>query len=144
MGNLPRVSIVIVNWNGLEFLNACLNSLNNLNYPKSKLEIILVDNNSIDGSVKFVKENFPQVRTIKLEGNNYCKSNNVGIKAAKGKYVALLNNDTIVDKNWLIELVKVIEKDKKIGGVGGKILFMDGKINSAGQKRAHNFSWYDI
>jgi len=140
------VSVIVVNYNGKKFLKDCFESLMNLNYPKSRLEIIMVDNGSTDGSIEFVKENFPKVKILKNDVNNYCRANNLGIKHSKGEYIAFLNNDTKVDKNWLIELIKVIERDKSIGGVGGKILFKDGKdgrIESTGHKALPNFYWTD-
>lgn len=140
---LPQVSIVIVNHNGLKFLKECFESLYATDYPRNKLEVIMVDNCSQDKSVEFVKENYPWVKVILNEDNNYCRANNLGIKASKGKYVVLLNNDTKVDKNWLIELVKVMESDEKIGAVGSKILFMDGKIQSVGHQEYPNFYWGD-
>src|SRR4030042_480542 len=104
----PLVSVITVNYNGRRFLAGCFKSLLNLKYPKDKLEIFMVDNNSRDDSVQFVHKNFPEIKVIHNDINNYCRGNNLGISRSKGKFVALLNNDTKVDKNWLGELVKVI------------------------------------
>jgi len=114
-----------------------------MDYPSARLDIILVDNNSKDGSVKFVKSRFPKVKIIKNNINNYCASNNLGIKAAKGEYIALLNNDTEVDRGWLKELLNVMRKNKRIGALSSKILFMDGKIQSTGHQEYPNFYWGD-
>ncbi|MGE4357604.1 MAG: glycosyltransferase [Candidatus Omnitrophota bacterium] len=137
----PLVSIIVVNYNGKRFLKDCFDSLMNLNYPKSKLEIIMVDNGSNDGSIEFVKENYPKIRILKNDVNNYCRANNLGIKHAKGEYIAFLNNDTKVDKEWLNELIKVITSDENIGGVGGKTLYPDGKISNVGHYELPNFYW---
>ena len=137
------VSVITVNYNGKRHLKHCFDSLYSLNYPKSKIEIIMVDNGSIDSSIDFVEENYPKIRIICNDENNYCRANNLGIKGAKGDYIALINNDTRVHKNWLIELMEVIGKDKTIGVVGSKILFQDGKINSTSHSELPNFYWVD-
>ncbi len=144
MKTLPPVSIVIANFNGRKYLDKCLFSLLNLNYPKNSLEIILVDNGSSDDSVEFVKNQYAQVTVIQNKVNNYCMANNLGIKASKNKYIAFINNDTYVDKNWLIELIRIIETDKEIGCVGSKILFSDGRINSVGHQEFPGFYWGDL
>lgn len=136
---LPEVSIVIVNHNGKELLKTCLDSLNDLNYPKEKTEIILIDNNSKDTSVAFVKKNYKRIKIKSLKDNNYCKALNVGIKLSKGEFVAFLNNDTKVEPDWLSELINTISIDKKIGAVGSKILFFNKRINSAGMIEFPNF-----
>jgi len=143
MKKLSKVSIIIVNFNGEKFIEKCLKSLNNINYPPNKVEIIVVDNGSKDKSLKIIKNKFPKVKIITNPVNNYCKSNNLGIKNSKGELIAFLNNDTKVDKNWLIELVKVIQTDKKIGVAGSKIIFHNGLINSAGQREHPLFYFKD-
>jgi len=140
---LPLVSIITVNYNGKQFLNDCFKSLLNLNYPKNKLEIFMVDNGSVDGSLDCVRKNFPTVKVIINSENNYTKANNLGIKAAKGDYTALINNDVKVDKNWLKELLYVIGTNPKIGCVCSKVLFPDGRIQSTGHYEFPNFYWSD-
>lgn len=140
----PKVSIVIVNYNGLRFLNECLFSLYNLNYPGPEPEIILIDNNSSDESVSFVKKNYPSVKIIVNEINNYCRAINLGCEASSSDYLITLNNDTRVEKNWLLELVRVILRDEKIAAVGSKVLFNDGRINSVGHKALPNDYWSDL
>ena len=137
----PLVSIIVVNYNGKKYLKGCFASLLGLNYPKNKLEIIMVDNGSRDDSVQFVRDNFPRLKVLQNDTNNYCRANNLGISKSRGKYVALLNNDTKVTKNWLKELIKVAESDKSIGAVGSKILLPDGKIQNAGHVALPNFYW---
>ncbi|MBM3254160.1 MAG: glycosyltransferase, partial [Candidatus Omnitrophica bacterium] len=141
---LPDVSIIIVNFNGKQYLEKCFNSLFNLNYPKSHIEVIMVDNGSSDDSIDFTKKHFSKVKIIQNDVNNYCKANNLGIKESKGEFVALINNDTRVDKNWLIELIRVITNDRKIGATGSKILFPDGKINSISHQEFPDFYWGDL
>ena len=141
---IPSVSVITVNYNGKKFLNGCFNSLLHLNYPKNKLEIFMVDNGSGDSSVEYVRKKFPKVKIIINDENNYTKANNLGIKAAKGEYLALINNDVKVDKNWLVSLIKTAQADNSIGAVGSKILFMDGHIQSVGHQEYPNFYWTDI
>jgi len=137
----PKVSIIILNWNGKEDTTECLESLKRISY--SNYEIILVDNGSSDGSVEFLKERYPQIEIIENGRNlGFAEGNNVGIKKAieKGtEYVLLLNNDTIVDPKFLGELVKVAESNPKIGIAGPKTYYYDynGRkdiINFAGGK----------
>jgi len=124
----PLISISIVNLNGREYLKDCLSSIKSLNYPQNKLEIILVDNGSSDDSVKFTSENYPDVKIIKNSKNlGFAAANNQAAKAARGEYIAFLNNDTKVDKNWLIELLRPIYRDREVVVSGSKVLSMDGK-----------------
>jgi GT2 family glycosyltransferase len=130
--NYPQVSIITVNFNGKKYLKRFFDSLFKLNYPKDKLKVIFVDNLSTDNSVAMVRKNYPQVKVISNDVNNYCKANNLGIRASATELVALVNNDTKMDKDWLMELVRVISQDRKIACVGGKILNMKGVIQNAG------------
>lgn len=139
----PFVTVITVNYNGKKYLKDCFNSLYELDYPPDKLEIIMVDNGSTDDSMEFIKNNFPKIKIIHNNVNNYCKANNLGIKEAKGEFIALLNNDTIVDKNWLKELLEIINGEKNIGMVSSKILFMDGKLQGTGHYELPNFYWSD-
>lgn len=124
--NEPLVSVVVLNYNGLNDLKECLDSLYNLIYKN--IELILVDNNSQDESVEFVKKNYNKVKIIQLDKNyGFAQGNNLGIVHTIGDYIVLLNMDTVVDKNWLSELVKVAEKSKKIVIVGSKIYYYDNK-----------------
>ncbi|MDZ7799151.1 MAG: glycosyltransferase family 2 protein [Patescibacteria group bacterium] len=133
---MKKAAIIIVNWNGKRFLKNCLNSVFNQTYKD--FDVYFVDNGSVDGSSNYVKKNFPKVKIIKLDKNyGFAKGNNEGIKEAfkdkKVEYIVCLNNDTIVDKNWLKELVRTAEKSEKIGAVSSKAYFKDGKnIQNAG------------
>lgn len=137
----PLVSVIVVNYNGRSHLEECFGSLLKTDYPKKKMELIMVDNSSSDDSVGFVKSSFPSVKVIINKVNNYCQSNNLAIRRSKAKYVALLNNDTKVDKSWLKELVRVIEPDNSIAAVGSKLLLSDGRIQNAGHIELPDFYW---
>jgi GT2 family glycosyltransferase len=132
---LPSISIIIVNYNGKEYILNCLRSLQNLQYPKDLVEIIVVDNNSTDGSVELIKKLYQNVKIIKLKKNyGFCSPNNIGARAAHGDYLVFLNNDTWVYPDWLIELVKPLSYDPLIISVVGKLLYMDNPkmVNVAG------------
>ncbi|MBI1747469.1 MAG: glycosyltransferase [Acidobacteria bacterium] len=133
LADSPRLcSIIIVNYNGSRFLFDCFSSLLAMKYPADLLDIIMVDNGSTDDSIALVQNNFPTVRIFKDSENSFCKAVNLGILEARGDYIGLLNNDTIVDENWLMELANVLNRHERAGAVGGKILFKNGIINSVG------------
>ncbi|MFH1783007.1 MAG: glycosyltransferase [Candidatus Omnitrophota bacterium] len=140
---LPLIDVVTVNFNGKKHLKPLFKSLSNLNYPKERMHIIMVDNGSTDGSVEYVKKSYSNVKIVRNDLNNFCKANNIAIKQSKAEFVALVNNDTVVDKNWLIELVKVAQLDNRIGVVTSKILFLDGRLQGAGHVALPNFYWAD-
>jgi GT2 family glycosyltransferase len=123
----PLFSVVILNYNGLSYAERCLSSVLNSNYPN--FEVIFVDNGSRDGSLELVKAKFSgdnRVRIICNERNyGFAEGNNIGIRAARGKYIVLLNIDTEVEENWLDELEKVLERDETIGAAQCKIMRMD-------------------
>ena len=121
-----KISILILNWNGKENTIECLNSLKKINYPN--YEIIILDNGSKDDSVKILRQKFPEARLIGLNKNlGYAGGNNLGIKNAalmnNAEYVLILNNDTIVNKNFLKQLVKIAESNKDTGIVCPKVYF---------------------
>ncbi len=133
----PLVSIIIVNWNSKDNLKECLNSLKNIKY--SNYEIILVDNNSSDGSLDLVAEKFPRVRVVRSDKNlGFAGGNNLGFKDSKGEFILFLNNDTLITKDFLTELILYIRKRTDVGIVQPKILFhrpgtyLHHKVNSVG------------
>ena len=110
---LNKISIVIPNYNGLKYIKGCLDSLAKLLFKS--FEIIIVDNNSLDGSREYILKKHPQIKLISLKQNyGFSKAVNVGIKASSCEYVVLLNNDIEVENVWLENLVNCIQKDKKI------------------------------
>ncbi|TAN59545.1 glycosyltransferase family 2 protein, partial [bacterium] len=139
----PLVSIVVANYNGYKYLKGCFGSLFKLNYPKDRIEIIMVDNCSEDDSVEFVEKNFLKVSILKNDINNYARANNLGAKKAKGDFIAFVNNDIQVHRKWLAELINVMHVEKRSGVAGGKILLRDGRIHSAGHEEYPDFYWGD-
>jgi hypothetical protein len=106
---MPKISIIIPNWNGARFLGTCLKSLAKQNYQD--FEVIVVDNGSSDNSVDFIKKEYPQHQVIALKENvGFARAVNIGIKATPSNLIALLNNDTEVDKNWLGEIAHAAAK----------------------------------
>ncbi len=141
----PTVSVIVLNYNGREFLEDCFRSLSNLDYPS--YEVIMVDNASTDGSVRYVQERFPWVRVVGLASNyGFSRGNDVGVEHACGKYVAFLNNDSEVEPTWLSELVEGIEEDEKIASCGSKMLFYGRRnyVNHAGGAVTITGAGYDI
>lgn len=115
------VSVIIVNWNGLKYLQECLKSLEKINYRNC--EIIIVDNNSSDGSQEFIKKNYPETKIIQNNKNlGFAEANNRGYEKTEGEYVLLLNNDTIVEKDFLSPLVEYLDSHPEMGVVQPKIL----------------------
>lgn len=106
----PLISIVILNYNAGELLIDCIDSIQKSIYKN--FEIILVDNVSKDSSHKKCKEKFPNIHLIEnVENLGYCEGNNVGLRVSKGKFVVILNPDTIVDPSWLSELLEAYRKN---------------------------------
>jgi len=130
------VVIVVLNWNGKKNTIECLMSLKNVDYPR--FEIIVVDNASTDGSQISVKETFPDITLIESRENmGFGPGLNAGLRKAKTRapdYVLCMNNDVIVDKDFLKEMVKVGEMGAKIGGLAPMEYVHDDpdRINYAG------------
>jgi len=118
----PLVSIVTVNFNGSEDTLELIESLTKISYPN--IEIIVVDNHSENDNPYLIKERYPSV-VLYLSNINmgFAGGNNLGIMRARGEYVLLLNNDTIVDKGFLEPLVAKMQSDQKIGCVSSKLRF---------------------
>ncbi len=130
----PLVSVIVVNWNGAAYLPECLDSIAEQSYPN--IEIIVVDNGSTDDSVAFVKAAYGgRVHLIENPTNlGFAGGNNVGIRAAKGAYVALLNNDAVAVAGWVEALVTAAAADSRIGMCASKVYVrgMEGVLDSAG------------
>jgi len=117
----PRVAVVVPNWNGERFLSACLGSLREQSFKD--FDVIVVDDNSTDGSVAFVGRNFPEVRVLPLDENKgFSAAVNAGIRASHSEYVALLNNDTEVDPRWLHALVEAAKVHPEAGLFASKMV----------------------
>lgn len=121
-----KVSIILLNYNGLKDTEECIKSLEKIQY--NNYEIIVVDNKSTDNSYEELKSKFSNKHRIIQSGNNggFAFGNNIGIKEALdigSEYVLLLNNDTLVEEDFLNKLVETAEKSKECGVVCGKIYY---------------------
>ena len=115
------VSIVIPHWNNVDVLSECLESISDTDFDN--FEIIVVDNASIDDSVEWVRSNYPNVKLIENDKNyGYAGGCNIGAETAIGDYIIFLNNDTVQDKNWISNLIKIMNSNDNIGAVQPKIL----------------------
>lgn len=140
-------SIVIVNFNGMHLLGSCLRSVLAQDYPL--FEVIVVDNCSTDGSAMLVTEKFPSVRLVRSDRNlGFAGGNNRGVAEATGKYIVLLNNDTVVEPGWLGALVNMISREG-VGAVTSRVVTdgvpaafyeMNGTINFLGYNIMREFS----
>ena len=138
------VSVIIPNWNGMELLKDCLFSLQK--QTAKNFEIIVVDNGSTDKSVDFVRKNFSQIKIVQLEKNyGFAKAINEGVKSSTSKYVAFLNNDTAVDRNWLKALLTCVRGHPNVASISSKLLNfydrekIDGlgiEVNEVGQAKS--------
>ena len=141
---MPKVTIIILNWNGWQDTIECLKSLNKIDYDN--FEVAIADNGSTDNSVKEIEKfinsfnfNFPVLNLNFQENKGFAGGVNAVLRkfqAAESDYTLLLNNDTIVSQDFLKELVKISESDEKIGIAGPTVYFYDKSnyINSAGSK----------
>ena len=109
MSENPLVSVIVLNYNAGELLLNCIESIKKSAYKN--LEIIVVDNISTDKSQRICKEKYPDIKLIQNDENfGYCEGNNIGIREAKGDYIIILNPDTIVESNWIEELISAYNK----------------------------------
>lgn len=126
-----KLSILIVSWNTRDLLRNCLRSVEQAlaSFPADSVEIFVVDNCSHDGSVQMVREEFPQVQLIENKENvGFARANNQAIQASTGRYVVLLNPDTVVRPDALRILVEFMEARPDVGASGARLLNPDGTL----------------
>lgn len=138
-----ELSIILVNYKTPELLFNCIHSIIT-NEQNIRFEIITVDNNSQDHSEKLIKESFPSVRWINMGYNSgFARANNEGIKHAIGKYILVLNSDTVINDETLIKSLnhyKELEKRHKIGFLGCKLIHFEGADQFNSRIKAENIS----
>lgn len=124
------ISIIIVSFNTCELTKQCISSIyQNINNKNLKIEIIVVDNNSSDESTSEIKINFPNVELIELDKNiGFSAGNNIGIKESNGKYIFLLNSDTVITENSIEKMHKFLYTSESIASVGPILLNEDGSL----------------
>jgi GT2 family glycosyltransferase len=140
----PAVTVIIVNLDGREYLADCLGSIRAQDYPAEQVEVVFIDNNSSDGSVEYVGQEFPEVRVVVNDHNTgFAPAVNQAARLANGAYLALLNNDAEAGPGWLREAVRTLEGDDVRACVASKILRPDGSVDYAGGQMAfygHGFA----
>lgn len=136
----PDVSIIIANWNLKDYLRSCLASL----YESSgtvEIEAIVVDNASTDGSVEMVEAEFGQVKLLRNEENvGFSKANNLAMDIARGRYIFLLNNDTLLYEHSLSRLVRFMDDHADAGVCGPRIINEDGSLQVRSKGRYPSIS----
>jgi len=122
-----KLSVIIVNYNVQHFLEQCLHSVRKA--AKSlEVEMFVVDNNSVDGSLQMLREKFPEVQVIANKENlGFSKANNQAMQIAKGEYVLLLNPDTVVEEETFGKVIRFMDEHPDAGGLG--VMMLDGKGN---------------
>jgi GT2 family glycosyltransferase len=131
-----KLSIVILCWNDLEVIVNCLQSIYASTHS-TEFEVIVSDNGSTDGSVEFIRENFPRVQVIENGTNlRFAKANNVGIRASKGEYTLILNPDTIIHDGTLDKLARFADLHAEAGAFGCRVLNPDGSYQVSARPSA--------
>jgi GT2 family glycosyltransferase len=135
---MSKVSVIIPNYNGIQFLSMCFESINSQKYAEEVIkEVIIVDNASKDGSIEFIKNNYPQFILIENETNfGFAPAINQGLNIASGEYVFLLNNDMELEENCISNLLKCIEKCHNTFSASSKMIqyYERDKIDDAGDE----------
>lgn len=138
LSELPTVTIIVLNYNGVEHLKGCFSSLTAVDYPSDRLELMLVDNASTDGSVEYIQSKYSQTHIVRNKENlGFAAGNNVGVRVATGKYVVFLNNDMWVDPQFIRGLVMAVQSGTAVVCAGAKILNWDGSQIDFGGAAAH-------
>ncbi|MCC6865873.1 MAG: glycosyltransferase [Ignavibacteria bacterium] len=131
---LIDISVIIVNYNVKELLEECIRSVLNSSVNLN-VEIIVVDNNSFDGSIQYIKEKFPNENRLKIIESpinlGFAKANNLGSKEANGEYLLILNPDTILQEDTLEKTLKFYKNSEKTGAVTCKLILPTGKLDLA-------------
>jgi GT2 family glycosyltransferase len=131
---MSEISVIVVSWNARDHLRDCLVSVRESGSPLVR-EIIVVDNASTDGSPEMVAAEFPDVTLIRSARNlGFAKGNNVGLAAASGSWLALVNSDVIVHPNCLRRLLEFLREHDDVGLVGPKVLGRDGQLQRTCRK----------
>jgi GT2 family glycosyltransferase len=105
----PWASVIILGYNGLRYLDACLSSVLDQDMPQDEYEVIFADNASQDGSAEYVRERFPEAHVIKFDRNHgFAAGNNLAVLETSGEWIVFLNQDTIASRSWLRKLIESV------------------------------------
>ncbi len=131
---MKDISVIIVNYNVKELLEHCISSILTAS-KKLDIEIIVVDNNSYDGSVGYIRSKFAHFENIKIIDSpvnlGFAKANNLGVREASGMYLLILNPDTVLQEDTLEKTMQFYESDPKMGAVTCKLILPNGKLDLA-------------
>ncbi len=141
MSASARVLVVVVNWNGKEYLADCLRSIARQEV-RGGVRAIVLDNGSTDGSLEFLASEFPEVEAVRTDRNNYTRANNQGVARA-GEYALLLNTDATLDPGCVQTLVDALDADPRAAAAAPKITFPDGRICTTGIAERDDLYWHD-
>jgi len=129
------LSIIILNYKTQDLTLQTLNSVFKAKLPQGKMEVILVDNGSDDNTPKLAKKKFPQLKTIVSQQNlGFAGGNNLGLRKAKGRYVLLLNSDTLIKKDTLTKMVDLMDKNSKVGLATCRVNLAHGGLDPASHR----------
>lgn len=129
--NQIKISVIVITYNGIEFIENCLNSISK-SLLKESAEIIVIDNGSSDGTVALIEQNYQYVKLIKNTTNlGFAKAVNQGLRECKGEYVFLLNQDTRIVARAISDLATRLAQDEKIGVIGPKFVGFDGNLQKS-------------
>jgi GT2 family glycosyltransferase len=132
-----KLSIIIVNWNGLGAIEDCLNSI----YTNIRIsfEVIVIDNNSSDESVRIIREKFPQVKLLQeIRNTGFSRANNKGFSISSGEYILILNPDTVVLKDGVDRMIEFLSDHEEIGILGPKMFEKNGSVSSLAKRKLPN------
>jgi len=119
----PLASVIVLGWNGRQYLEDCLSSVLDQDLPRERYEVIYVDNASHDGSAEIVRECFPQLRSLILDRNHgYAEGNNIGYRETQGDVIVFLNQDTVVHRSWLRELIEGVRSSPDVMAAHANII----------------------
>ncbi|MHB8871639.1 MAG: glycosyltransferase family 2 protein [Candidatus Doudnabacteria bacterium] len=127
------LSVIILSYRVMDLLRNSLQSVFN-SVTGYSFEVIVIDNDSKDGTAEMVEKEFPQVKLIRNENNGFAKGNNIALKEASGRFILFLNPDTEVDTNVFQECISFLEEHKEIGMLGCKLVKGDGTIDHASKR----------
>ncbi len=141
---MPEVSIIIVSKDSLSFLKRCLESIFKQTF--SSFEVIIVDNGSSDGTLDFIKQDYPQITLIANKENlGFCAANNQGIELAQGKFILTLNSDVYLHKDYIKSIVSAVSDAREVGMATGKLLQFDLEhVDSCGLYLSKSRRLFDI
>lgn len=122
--NSPTISVQVVTWNGMRHLPTCFRSIEEQTRPADQL--LVIDNYSIDGTLDWIRDNAPRAYILRQNRNTgFAHGHNQGFRLTKTKYILCLNQDVILDKEWLERATEIMEKNPQLGMLGGRIMRYD-------------------